>query len=63
MSGPNATVWQPNLQEGEFTQGTAQGLVDSFGVQLIDGAGTSLYDNGTTYTPVAQTTWSSNDTA
>lgn len=63
MSGPNATVWQPNNLEGEFAPGTAIGLVDSSGEQLVDSSGVSLFDDGTTFTPLPQTTWSVNDTA
>lgn len=60
--GPNNTIWAPNNQEGEFTSGAAQGLVDSSGVQLVDASGVSLFDDGTIYTPVALTTWSINET-
>lgn len=64
MSGPNATVWSPrNPDEGEYTQGTANNLADSSGNTLVDATGVSLIDDGTTFTPLPQTTWSVNDTA
>lgn len=63
MSGPNATVWQPGNQEGEYAAGTSNPLVDSTAVALVDSSGVALADNGTTYTPVSQTVWSQNDTA
>lgn len=63
MSGPNATTWQLNNQEGEFISGTSNSLVDSTAVGLVDSSGVALADDGTTFTPLPQTTWSINDTA
>ena len=59
--GPNDTVWAG--QEGEFTQGTSNTLVDSSSIGLVDASGIALADDGTTFTPIQLTTWSVNETA
>lgn len=55
------TVWSPSDGNGEYVQGASQALVDSTSVALVDASGVALVDDGTTITPVPQTTWQEDD--
>lgn len=62
MSGPVATVWSGD-QEGEFAQTTASDIADSTSNLLVDSSGNDIVDGGVSFTPIASTVWTINDTA
>lgn len=59
--GPSDTIWQPNKQEGEFTNGTVNDIADSTNRQLVDNSGNNIVDSGTTFTATPLTVWAIND--
>jgi hypothetical protein len=57
-----ATIWRStDNQEGEFSNESANAIVDPSGVALVDPSAVAIYDTGLNFVPVAGTIWTNNE--
>lgn len=59
---PPATAWVGSGEQ-EFVAGTPNNIADHSGVELADGSGVLVVDNGVIETLLPATTWSENDSS
>ncbi len=57
---PPATTWVGG-QDQEYSTGTPNNIADSAGVELVDGSGVFIVDNGVVETDLPATTWVTDD--
>lgn len=56
-----ATVWSPPSNDGEYSLGTADTIVDSSSNNIVDSSTNNLASTDTSFTQMPVTTWTAND--